>query len=148
MKCVSDRIPMITVGANNLEVIKGDIGNSYLNSNIEGNIYIRGGANFEMVGIMAERVLLELVKALYGLPTTTNICHAHLSHTLRAMIFKPTCVDPDVFIRGGEVGYNYIGIHNNDFLVGSFNPTSIFNKLKDTYTLKAFGQPKVYFVCD
>ena len=35
---------------------------------------------FEVVGIMAEGNLLELIKALYGLPISGNRWHAHLSH--------------------------------------------------------------------
>ena len=36
------------------------------------NIYTRAGVEFELVGIMAERTLLEVVNALYGLPTSVN----------------------------------------------------------------------------
>ena len=47
MNSVSARIMMKITAANNLDVMTGDIRNSYLNSNTEENIYIRAGANEE-----------------------------------------------------------------------------------------------------
>ena len=55
---------------------------------------------------MAEVTLLEVIKELYGLPTSGNMWHAQLLHTLREMDFKPTRCEPDVWIGGGEGGYN------------------------------------------
>ena len=74
---------MTIVGANNLEVMTGDIGNAYLNANTKEKIYTRASAEFEVVYIMAEGTLLVVIKALYGLPTSGNRWHAHLSYTLR-----------------------------------------------------------------
>ena len=72
MKSVSARILIIIAVENNLDVMTGDIDNAYLNANIEENIYTRVDTEFEVVGIMAEGDLLELIKALYGLPTSGN----------------------------------------------------------------------------
>ena len=69
--------------ANNLEVMVGDIGNAYLHADTKQKVYTRAGAEFEAVGMMAEGTLLEVMKALYGLPTSGNRWHAHLSQTLR-----------------------------------------------------------------
>ena len=64
------------------------------------------------------------------------------------MVYKPTRFDPYVWIRGSEVGYNYIGTHTNDVLVVAVDPTSTFKELKETYTVKAFGPSKVHLGCD
>ena len=85
MKSVLSRTLMKIADANDLEIMTGDIGNVYLNANTKEKIYIRAGAEFELVGIMAEGNLLEVVKALYGLPTRRNRRHTHLSYTLREM---------------------------------------------------------------
>ena len=58
--------------------------------------------------------------------------------------FNPTRFGPYVCIRGSEVGYDCIGTRTDDVLVVDIDPTSIFNKLKYTYTIKAFGAPKVH----
>ena len=64
------------------------------------------------------------------------------------MGFKPTQFDPDVWIRGGEGGYNYIVTHTDDVLVVAKNPTRIFEKLKETYTIKKFGPTLHHLGCD
>ena len=148
MKYVSARILMTIAAANNLDVIKGDIGNAYLNNNTKENIYTRAGTEFELVGIMDDETFLEAIEALYGLPTSGNRWHVHLSHTLREMGFKPTRFDPDIWIIGREGGYDYIGTYTNDALVIAVDPTSIFKKLKETYKIKAFDPPKVHLGCD
>ena len=94
------------------------------------------GIKFELVGIKTEGTLLEVIKALYGLPTYSKRWHANLSNTLREMGFKPTFFDPDVWIRRCKGGYDYIRTHANDVLVVAVNPTSILKKLKETYTIK------------
>ena len=148
MKSFLFSILMTITAANNLEVNMGDIGNLYLNANTEENIYNLAGADFELVGIMAERTLLEVVKALYRIPTSGNSWHAQLLYTLRETIFKPTRFDPDVWIRGCKGGYNYISTRTDDVLIVAVNYTSVFNKLRDNYIIKAFGAPKVRLGCE
>ena len=96
---------------------------------------------------MAEGNLL-VFKALYRLPNSGNSWHAQSLHTLRETSFKPTRFDPDVWIRGRKGGYNYISTRTDDVLIVAVNYTSVFNKLKDNYTIKAFGAPKVRLGCD
>ena len=90
---------------------------------------------------MDEGTLLEVKKALYGLPTSGNMWHAHLLQTLRDMGFTPTCFDPDVWIRGRDGGYDYIGTHTDDVLDVAKHPERVFEKLQKIYTIKKFGPP-------
>ena len=83
MKSISARILMTIVSPNSLDVMTGDIGNAYLNANTKEKINARAGTEFEVVGIMAEGKFLEVIKALYGVPTTGNRRHAHVSYTWR-----------------------------------------------------------------
>ena len=66
---------------------------------------------------------------------------------LEKLGFKQTCFDPDVWIRGHQVGYDYIGTHTDDVLVVAVDTTSIFENLKETYTIKLFGLPVVHLGC-
>ena len=91
---------------------------------------------------------MEVIKDLYGLPTSGKRWHAHLSHTLREMGFKPTRFDPDVCIRWRRGDYNYTRTHTNDVLVVAVKPTSIFDNSKETYKIKDFGPLKVHLGCD
>ena len=70
MKSVSARILMTIAAANSLDVMPGDIDNAYLNFKKEEKMYTHASPDFEVVGIMAEGYLLEVIKALYGLPLT------------------------------------------------------------------------------
>ena len=78
---------------------------------------------------MPEGTLLEVKKALYGLPTSGNRWHAQLSQTLRDMGFKPTRFDPDLYLRVRDSGYDYIGTHTDDVLVVAKHPARVFEKL-------------------
>ena len=89
-----------------------------------------------------------MIKALYKFPTSVNIWKSLLLHTLRGMVFKSTRFDPDVWIKGREGGYGYIGTHTDDVLVVTVDTNSIIDKLKETYTIKTFGAPKFRLVCD
>ena len=95
---------MTITAANNFDAMTGNIGNAYLNANTEENIYTHTGIELELVGIMAEGTLLEVIKALYGLPTSGNRLHANLLHTLRETGSNPTRFDLDVWNRGREEG--------------------------------------------
>ena len=64
------------------------------------------------------------------------------------MSFKPTPFDPDVWIRGREGGYDYIVTHTDDVLLMDVDPNPIFEMLKETYKIKAFGPPVVHFGCN
>ena len=102
MNPVSDIILMTIAAANNLEVMTVDIGNVYINANTQEKINTRACAEFELVGIMAEEDLLEVIKAIYGLPTSGNRRHLQLSHTLREIIFIPARFDTNIWIRVHE----------------------------------------------
>ena len=54
MKYLSARILTTIAAANNLDAMTGDIGNVYLNTNMQEKIYTCAGTKFELVGIMAE----------------------------------------------------------------------------------------------
>ena len=123
MKSVSSRILMIIAATNDLEVMMGDIGNVYLHADTEEKFYTRSGPKFEAVVLMDAGTLLEVVKVLYGLPTSGNRWHAHLSQNLREMSFKPNRFDPNFWIRGRKGGCDFIWTHTNDVLVVSLDPT-------------------------
>ena len=85
MKLVSSRILFTTSSANGLMAMMDDIGNSYLNAEMNENIYTHAGPKFELVVIMDSGTLLGVIKALYRLSTYGNRCHTHLYNTLKVM---------------------------------------------------------------
>ena len=87
-KSVSSRI--LKKITNNLNVMTGDISNTYINANTWENICTSAGTEFELIGIISEGTFWDVIKEMYGLSASGNRCHAHLLYTLRAMGVKPT----------------------------------------------------------
>ena len=80
--------------------------------------------------------------------TSVHICHLHLFPTLSRIDFKPTCFDPNVWIKGREGGYKYTRTQTGDVLVMYEYLNYISEKLKKIYTIKALSSPKVHIDCD
>ena len=87
-----------------------------------------------------------IVRALYGLRTSSERWRAHLADTLRGFNFKPTRYDNDVWIRQYEDGdsYDYIYIHVDDFMTVGKRAQRIMDEIKSVYTVKAEGPPDYY----
>ena len=87
-----------------------------------------------------------IVRALYGLRTSSERWHAHLSDTLRGFNFKPTRYNNDVWIRQYEDGdcYDYICIHVDFFVAAGKRSQQIMDEIKSVYTVKAEGLPDYY----
>ena len=64
------------------------------------------------------------------------------------MVYKPTRLDPDVWIRERKGRYDYIGTHTDNVLVVAVDPTYILEKLKKTYKIKSFGPSVVHLGCN
>ena len=102
MKAVSQRLLMLIAANNKYDVLTGDIKNAYLYANCDIKVYTRVGPEFELADkntpLKAES-LAQIVRALYGLPTSERNWHLYLAETLIAMGFRPTRYDPDVYLR-------------------------------------------------
>ena len=99
----------------NLEILCGDIGNAYVNAYTKEKVYSIAGDEF---GKAMKGSIVIIVRALYGMRTSSESWHAHLADTLRGFNFKPTRYDNDVWIRQYEDGdcYDYIFIHVDNFM--------------------------------
>ena len=97
----SIRVKLLQVIAHkaNLEILCGDIGNSYVNAYTNKKVYAIAGDEF---GKAMTGSILIIVRALYGLRTSYERWHAHLANTLRSFNFKPTRYNNHVWIRQHE----------------------------------------------
>ena len=81
-------------------------------------------------------------KALYGLKSSGAAFRAHLVETLHDIGFKPTKVDPDVWIcpavkPDGSEYYDYIMYYVDDILSVSLDEKSILQSLQDDSNSRA-----------
>ena len=85
----------------NLEILCGDIRNAYVNAYTNEKVYAIAGDEFRKA--MKGSIFI-IVWALYGLRTSSERWHSHLSDTLRGFNFKPTRYDNNVWIRQHKDG--------------------------------------------
>ena len=87
-----------------------------------------------------------IVRALYGLRTSSERWPVHLADTFRGFNFKPTRYDNNVWIRQSEDGnsYDYICIHVDNFMAVGKRAQRIMDEIKSVYTVKAEGPPDYY----
>ena len=108
------------------------------------------GPEFKIAGhkYLKEGSYAQIVKALYGLPTSDGNWHAHLDKTLQGMGFRPTRYDPDGYIRCSKNhnGYDYLGCHTDNITIVAKDTQSVLDQLKKSYEISKPGAPTYHVV--
>ena len=125
------RLVIFLAELNDLQLMQGDVGNSYLEANTKEKVYIIAGKEFEE---LEGRVLI-IYKALYGLARW----HEHFAYTLCEMGFTLSKGDPDVWMRLINDHYEYIAVYVDDLLIASNDPKDILETFKTKYGYKLKG---------
>ena len=145
----SVRIAFLLTALNNLEILAGDIGNTYLNAITTEKIYYSAG---NLWGPMIKGRVLAIVRTLYGSKTSANAWCTHICNTLQSkMKFKSSLADNDVWLKqemrsDGSSYYTYILVYTDDILIVSDNPTKYMAQIKAYYYVKksSIGPPNIY----
>ena len=103
-KSISVKLLQVITHKANLEILCGNISNAYVNAYTNKKVYAITRDEF---GKAMKRSIVIIVRALYGLRTSSECWHAHLANTLRSFNFKPTRYDNNVWIRQYEDGNCY-----------------------------------------
>ena len=94
------------------------------------------GLEFEIAGhkYLKEGSYAQIVKALYGLPTSGRNWHAHLAEMLQGFGFRPTRYDPDVYIRRSKSRYvyDYLGCHTDNVTIVAKDAQSVLDQFKSS----------------
>jgi hypothetical protein len=132
---------------NDLEIECCDIGNAFLNAPCQEKIWFAAGPEFGP----KQGQLIKVVRALYGLKSSSAAWRNMLSETTREMGFKPCKGDADVYRReatkpNGFEYYEYLLTYVDDILIISHNPKPIIEILGSRYDLKpeSIGSPEWY----
>ena len=146
VKGVSIRLLFTLAHSRKLKVMVGDIGQAYINAYTPEKIWTRAGPEFGP-SIEGRKILIQ--KALYGLSTSANAFHKHLSDSLRSLGFVPTKYDRDVWYCKNEAGdgYDYIARHVDDLICFSDDPSKYMTKLSEKYNLRDVKVPDEYLGC-
>ena len=108
VKGVPFRFLYLIADSQDLQVLCGDIGNTFVQANTKENIYTCCGSELNIAVI---------VRDVYGLATSAERFRTMLAIFVRTLGFKTTCFDRDVWMRmqDDESSYNYISTHIDDF---------------------------------
>jgi hypothetical protein len=143
VKGISVKLLHVIAHKANLKQLCGDVANAYVNAYTNEKVYAKAGPEFgsDLVGSI---VIIQ--KALYGLRSSSERWHAHFADTLRALQFKQSRYDKDVWIRLGNESlfYEYVCTHVDDFMIVSKTPEKIMESIKATYSVKSVGPPDYY----
>ena len=112
-----------------LTCVAGDVGNAYLNAKTKEKVYLVAGPEF---GDGLEGRILVIDKAIYGLFSSAARFHENPSDKLRALGFRPSRVDSDLWIKKKGNHYEFIATYVDDVLIWSKDPMSIMKELPVT----------------
>ena len=144
VKSISVQILHVIAHKTKMSQLCGDIGNAYVNASTNEKVYARAGPEFGE----HEGCIVIIIKALYGLCSSSERWHSHFSNTLRTFNFKPTRFDKDVWIRKHESreSYDYVCTHSDDFMITSHSPEIIMEQIQSVYKVKesSKGEPNYY----
>lgn len=144
-------IAFLLAALNDLDILAADIGNAYLNAPTQEKVYSTAGKEFGS----HEGETIIIVRALYGLKSSSAAWRAHLAGTLVSLGFISCLADPDVWLRpatkpDGTTYYEYLLAYVDDILVLSTNPQNIMDGISSVYLMKdnSIGKPTRYLGAD
>ena len=144
VKSISVQLLHLIAHKHNMKHLCGDIGNAYVNAYTNEKVYAKAGPEFGD----REGCIVIIVKALYGLCSSSERWHSHFATTLRSFGFSPTRFDNDVWIRLDKSGncYEYVCTHSDDFMITSHDPETIMLQIESIYLVKdsSKGEPDYY----
>ena len=122
---------------NNLELLRADIGNAYLEAVTEEKLYIVPGPEFEDW----EGYILTFSEVLYGLKSSGKRWAETLHDILKDMDFEPSRADQCKLLKKNLKHnlYEYIAVYVDDLCIAAQNPKELINIIKSKYQLKVKG---------
>jgi hypothetical protein len=120
---------------NNLDTWATDIGNAYLEAVTSEKLFIIAGPEF---GEQQGHILI-IYKALFGLMTSGLRWHDQFADVLRALGFAPCIAEPDIWMRGDGIIWEYIAVYDDDLALAMKDPQNFVNKLKEEHKFKLKG---------
>ena len=120
----------------------GDVGNAFVTALCLEKVYSRAGLEF---GDCHDSIMV-LMKALYGLQSSSCVFHGHFAGFLHSMGFRSICYDCDVWMQMCEdkTGYDYICTHVDDFKIVAHDPNRWLTQISAVFLFKSTGPPSYY----
>ena len=142
VKGVSVHLLDVIAHQDNLKVLCGDVGNAFVTAQCLEKVYSRAGLEF---GDRHDSIMV-LMKALYGLQSSSRAFCGHFADFLHSMGFHSARYDRDVWMwmREDKTGYDYICTHVDGFKIVARNPNRWLTQISGVFLLKSTGPPSYY----
>ena len=142
VKGVSVRLLDLIAHRDKLKIVCGDVGNAFVTAPCLEKVYSRAGPEF---GEQQDAVMI-LVKALYGLRSSSRAFRGHFADFLKSLGFRSCRYDHDVWmrLRDDHSGYDYLCTHVDDFKIVAADPDRWIEHIKAVFHLKSVGPPSYY----
>ena len=146
VKGVRVRLLDVIAHRDNLKMYCGDVGNVFVTAPCLEKVYSRAGPEF---GDCHDSIMV-LMKALYGLWSSSRTFRGHFADFLQSMGFHSVCYDCDVWmwICEDRTGYDYICTHMDDFKIVARDPDHWLTQISGVFLLKSTGPPSYYLGID
>jgi hypothetical protein len=118
-----------------------DIGNAFLYVKTKEKVYITAGTEIG-ANLHAKNPIID--KSLYGLQTSADRFHEHLSESLLRLGFKKTKHEPDLWMVDKSSHNQYLAPYVDDILIWSKDLMAVIKLLEKTYMLKSVGILECY----
>jgi hypothetical protein len=147
----SVRLFFLLAALNDVDVLACDVQNAYINATTKEKIWFRGG---DEMGSDKGKVIV-IVRALYGLKSSSARWREHMAQTLRNGGFMSCKADPDLWLRpatkpDGSKIYEYVLCYVDDCIFQGLDPMGFMDYLRTVYTLKegSVQEPETYLGAD
>jgi hypothetical protein len=106
-------------------------------------MYAVAGKEF---GPMLTGCIIIIVKALYGLWTSSEQWYAHFADSLHGIGYSQTHYNNDVWIwlNAGKECYDYACTHVDNFMIVGRDPKDIMEAIQSIYAVKSIGPPNYH----
>jgi hypothetical protein len=145
------RLFFLLAALNDVDVLACDVQNAYINATTKEKIWFRGG---DEMGSDKGKVIV-IVRALYGLKSSSARWREHMAQTLRNGGFMSCKADPDLWLRpatkpDGSKIYEYVLCYVDDCIFQGLDPMGFMDYLRTVYTLKegSVQEPETYLGAD
>ena len=120
---------------NQLQLWQGDVGNAYLESYTQENVYFIASHEFGSF----QGHTMKIIKALYGLCSSGLRFYQRLSLVLQNFGFIHSFAGPDVWMHDAGDCYNHIVVYMDNLIVAMKDPKEFFDQLQSPPNFKLKG---------
>jgi hypothetical protein len=125
-----------------LNIMTADISTAFVTAPNAEKVWATAGDEFgEKKGCK-----VEMQRALYGLAGSARAFADFLADTLTRHGFYPSRVDPDVWIKPTEYGYDFTAVHVDDLIVISREPEEHLSLIEQEFALRNITSDPTYYL--